>query len=172
MTRINCGIRASELCDQHLLAEYRELPRLFGARLVSKPPAHFTLGKGHVLWCAQYPRTMADRFDALVTELDYRGFRIQYRAAPVEARTSLLRAPPSELTRARPILIERITTRLATAKREPRWTRRDPPDWAHVWPGEPRRAPTQGAYACTPLDIELEQRAELARIEYLNGSSW
>lgn len=56
MTRINAAIKPSQLTDQHLLAELRELPRIFTA--VSKRikinksfkdiPNHFTLGEGHV----------------------------------------------------------------------------------------------------------------------------
>lgn len=117
--------------DRAGLTDYRELPRLWRQRLVSKAPPHFTLGAGHVLWCAQYPGMLADRFAALVAELDYRGFLVQYRTAPERATAaSSPRAPQAELDRARPILIERIRARLATAKRSPRWTRREPPDWA------------------------------------------
>ena len=129
MTRINVGIEPRELSNSHLGAEYRELPRLWRQRLVSKAPPHFTLGAGHVLWCAQYPGMLADRFVALVAELDHRGFSPMYREPPGYAISSA-RAPVSELARARPLLIERIQTRLASGKRAPRWTNREPPSWA------------------------------------------
>lgn len=56
MTRINAGIAPSSLCDQHLLAELRELPRIFGLAKryyekhgnVDELPKMFTLGTGHV----------------------------------------------------------------------------------------------------------------------------
>lgn len=128
MTRINLGIDPDELCDAHLLAEYRELPRLWDARLVSMPPQYFTLGTGHVLWCAQYPRTLADRFSDLFAEMLHRGFAPQYRHAPECARRSVLRAPVSELDRARPILQARILERLPAMRRVV-WTSREVPAW-------------------------------------------
>lgn len=55
MTRINC-VPVQELSGPHLVAEYRELPRVFA--LVRKAalrgsfsqPETYTLGKGHVLF--------------------------------------------------------------------------------------------------------------------------
>lgn len=66
MTRINC-IPVQELCDKHLGAEYRELPRVFKlaqpGRLL---PNTYTLGRGHVLffydkllWCARRGEELA-----------------------------------------------------------------------------------------------------------------
>ena len=54
MTRINVGICEEELCDQHLVAEYRELPRLFGHIPKGPIPGCFTLGRGHVNYCSQF----------------------------------------------------------------------------------------------------------------------
>jgi len=56
MTRINLAIQPKQLTDQHLLAELRELPRIFTAvknRIASGKsfndiPKNFTLGTGHV----------------------------------------------------------------------------------------------------------------------------
>jgi len=128
MTRINLGIEPQELCDSHLLGEYRELPRFWNLRLVSKPPLHFTLNKGHVLWCAQFPRTLAERFADLVAEMQHRGFKPQFLRAPAAARRSTLRAPASELERARPLLQERILAGLPTMRRVV-WTGRAIPVW-------------------------------------------
>ena len=48
MTRINV-VPPAELCNKHLLAEYRELPRVFGlAKPVDDAPSAYVLGKGHV----------------------------------------------------------------------------------------------------------------------------
>lgn len=51
MTRINC-IPVTELTNKHLLAEYRELPRIFKAARLPKSgetfPTHYKLGTGHV----------------------------------------------------------------------------------------------------------------------------
>lgn len=57
MTRINASINPAALCDQHLLAEYRELPRVIAlaknwavTKEPKKLPEKFTLGTGHVLF--------------------------------------------------------------------------------------------------------------------------
>jgi deoxyribonuclease (pyrimidine dimer) len=54
MTRVNC-IPVRELCDKHLLSEYRELPRVFTwlEKVIEKNnrpriPAHYVLGTGHM----------------------------------------------------------------------------------------------------------------------------
>jgi len=123
MTRINVGVAPSELCDQHLVAEYRELPRVFAysERVV---PGPFRLGKGHVLWCSQYPGTMAARYRRLVAEMTHRGFTVNYPEP--QGRGAF--APPDAVLAARPIVIERITSKLRGMA--PRWTHRHPPPWA------------------------------------------
>jgi len=57
MTRINASIQPGALCDQHLMAEYRELPRVIALAknwaITKEPkelPKKFTLGTGHVLF--------------------------------------------------------------------------------------------------------------------------
>lgn len=88
MTRINC-IPPSELTREHLVAEYRELPRVFSlarrAAWAGRPPVsaatppRYTLGKGHVLFF--YPRLMylVHRHQALVAEMDSRGYKARIR---------------------------------------------------------------------------------------------
>ena len=84
MTRINL-IPPADLTDQHLLAEYRELPRalpLAAAALargdLSGPP-RFTLGTGHVRYF--YPRThwLCARHADLTAELLARGVNLTPR---------------------------------------------------------------------------------------------
>ncbi|AGT07788.1 pyrimidine dimer DNA glycosylase/endonuclease V [Paracoccus aminophilus] len=83
MTRINC-IPPEELTGPHLVAEYRELPRIFtlvraaiarGER-PSDPrnPRDYRLGAGHVRFF--YPRLgyLAQRQAALVAEMLRRGY--------------------------------------------------------------------------------------------------
>lgn len=123
MTRINVGIHPDELCDQHLLAEFKELPRAFRPHK-GKPPEHFTLGTGHVTWCSQYPGMLADRFLLLVDEMKRRGFRPKKEQPPLWAINGA-RPDPSEYSRARKLLKERINRRLSEmeAKGErPRWS--------------------------------------------------
>lgn len=89
MTRINC-IPVTELSDKHLVAEYRELPRVFG--LVAKAiqrgerpddprnPTEYTLGKGHVRFFYPRLRYCKKRFTQLVREMRRRGMKPQYGA--------------------------------------------------------------------------------------------
>jgi hypothetical protein len=79
MTRINC-IPPAELHDRHLLAEYRELPRVFAlARPVSDAPQHYALGKGHVKFFYDKLLYLANRQRQIIAECLHRGFNIQYR---------------------------------------------------------------------------------------------
>lgn len=87
MTRINV-VPPSELCDAHLGAEYRELPRVFPlvrraiarGELPTDPrnPARYVLGRGHVRFF--YPRLgwLAARYDEIVAECRRRGRRVTY----------------------------------------------------------------------------------------------
>lgn len=127
MTRVNIGIDPSELCDQHLVAEVHELPRVFAytssPNLVDGP---FRLGTGHMLWCARFPGTLATRYRALVAEMQHRGFAVSHHEPRGDGRA----ATDAELAGARDVLAARLSERLATMKRAPRWTRREPPAWA------------------------------------------
>ena len=83
MTRINC-IPPAELTGPHLVAEYRELPRIFalvraaiarGERPDDKRnPLTYRLGAGHVRFF--YPRLayLLRRQEALIAEMQARGY--------------------------------------------------------------------------------------------------
>lgn len=79
MTRINATIPPAKLCDQHLVAEYREILRTI-ALATKKPvdekklPVKFTLGTGHVLFFYNKLKYIHKRFDSLRAELIRRGF--------------------------------------------------------------------------------------------------
>lgn len=126
MTRINLGIEPAELCDQHLIAELRELPRAFAftssPNLIDGP---FRLGTGHVLWCARWPGTLADRYRALVGEMRWRGFKV----SEPEPRGDGARVDAEALALARAVLVPRLLERIADMKRDPRWTGRRIPAW-------------------------------------------
>lgn len=86
MTRINV-VHPQELTDKHLLAEYRELPRVFG--LIEKWQARgcpdtgvseYTLGRGHVKFFYDKAMWLAIRYDEIVSEMLKRGFNPQYRS--------------------------------------------------------------------------------------------
>ena len=79
MTRINVGVNPEELCDQHLLAEIRELPRVIGTKIKAKPPSEFKLGTGHVAWCAQFQGSLSKRLQELKKEAINRGFKLDVK---------------------------------------------------------------------------------------------
>lgn len=80
MTRINC-IPVEELSRQHLVAEYRELPRVFALaykasqRTKFDQPATYTLGTGHVTFFYTRLGYLAKRHAQLVTEMLRRGYK-------------------------------------------------------------------------------------------------
>ena len=84
MTRINL-VRPSELSDQHLVAEYREifmvgsaLQRSLRSSSWSKTkaslPEKFTLNKGHVYFFYNKGKYLDKRYQQLITEMKRRGF--------------------------------------------------------------------------------------------------
>jgi deoxyribonuclease (pyrimidine dimer) len=87
MTRINV-VPPEELHRAHLVAEYRELPRIFAlvraaqARGVTPQklaaPADYTLGKGHVLFFYNKLRFMVNRQKSLIEEMKRRGYHPQF----------------------------------------------------------------------------------------------
>jgi deoxyribonuclease (pyrimidine dimer) len=86
MTRINL-IPPSELMDQHLMAEYRELTMVPAAlrrslrtrtvtSIMKGIPEKFTLNKGHVTFFYNKLSYLNDRYDLLKEELIARGFNL------------------------------------------------------------------------------------------------
>lgn len=87
MTRINC-VPVYELRPKHLVAEYRELPRVFGliraaqerGEAVDDPrnPDRYVLGKGHVRFFYDKAGYLILRQKELIDELLRRGYRPQF----------------------------------------------------------------------------------------------
>ncbi|MGC6406316.1 pyrimidine dimer DNA glycosylase/endonuclease V [Bisgaard Taxon 45] len=82
MTRINL-IAPTELCDQHLLAEHRELTRIPNAVAKGKfsligQPEDYKLGTGHVRFFFNKLSFLKKRYDLLHHECKARGFNVQY----------------------------------------------------------------------------------------------
>lgn len=78
MTRINC-VPVTELCDKHLVAEYRELPRIAKlARVAQDAPKNYVLGTGHVKFFYDKGAYLGQRFQQLVAEMQRRGFKTNY----------------------------------------------------------------------------------------------
>ena len=82
MTRINL-LEPHELTDQHLMAERRELPRIFGkARPLVHPPSDYRLGVGHVLFFYNKTGFLAKRQQTLIDECLKRGFNLSHLQSP------------------------------------------------------------------------------------------
>ncbi|MDO5103519.1 MAG: pyrimidine dimer DNA glycosylase/endonuclease V [Lautropia sp.] len=82
MTRINL-VPPSELCDQHLLAEHRELTRIpnavaKGRYSLAGQPDDYRLGTGHVRFFFDKLRFLHDRYEALHAECLARGFKVTH----------------------------------------------------------------------------------------------
>ena len=98
MTRINC-IPPAELRDKHLLAEYRELPRVFKLAHAAfhrgdDPmdfPGLYTLGKGHVRFFYDKLGWLKFRHEDLVAEMHRRGWEPKHLRVPAIANN----LPPS-----------------------------------------------------------------------------
>jgi deoxyribonuclease (pyrimidine dimer) len=80
MTRINT-IEPADLLDQHLMAEYRELPRAVkGARKLSHRERleinSFRLGAGHVKWFFPLGGWLVKRHALIKAELQARGYNL------------------------------------------------------------------------------------------------
>jgi len=84
MTRINL-IEPSELTDQHLVAEYREIFMVGGSlkRTLrsksgyqeSKVPKQYTLNSGHVYFFYNKGKYLDKRYQELIKEMKNRGFK-------------------------------------------------------------------------------------------------
>ncbi len=92
MTRINL-IDPSELHDKHLLAEYRELPRVYGLVRAAiargwtpddpRIPIHFMLGTGHVTFFYNKLAWLTERYHRILYEgIKERGWALKHTAAP------------------------------------------------------------------------------------------
>lgn len=84
MTRINC-VPVQELSGPHLVAEYRELPRVFALaqkaaiRGALHQPAAYTLGKGHLLFFYTRLGYLARRHAELIKEMERRGYKPSFK---------------------------------------------------------------------------------------------
>ena len=89
MTRINL-IPVNELSDQHLMAEYRELPRIVNGvlegkfRTDNKIPPHYVLGAGHVKFCTNKLMFLQNRYQKIHSELLHRKFQLNPNFSPTD----------------------------------------------------------------------------------------
>jgi hypothetical protein len=83
MTRINV-VPVQELCNKHLFAEWRELPRIInhinknnGKVNLKNVPPYYILGTGHVRFFYNKLRFLVNRHQKLTEELVNRGYNIK-----------------------------------------------------------------------------------------------
>lgn len=123
MTRINSAIPPANLCDQHLLAEYRELPRIsalawkwYNRKNKTKIPEDFRLGTGHVSFFYDKGEFLNNRFNTIVDVLEGRGFVLQFKTYRPHPEGMNGNHTPS--SHERNLLKERIELRMPS---KPRW---------------------------------------------------
>lgn len=130
MTRINSAIQPKFLTDQHLLAELRELPRIFTAvmnRVASGKnfddiPKSFTLGSGHVKFFYNKCGFLIKRHQQL--RLEYfdrykKDYNFDYPRISTIPNYLLGKYQPTDIEKQ--LLIDRISTRLIESKQTPRY---------------------------------------------------
>lgn len=92
MTRINV-VPVEELTREHLVAEYRELPRIFGCVRAAiergerpddpRNPTKYCLGKGHMRFFYDKLRFLYFRHAELVGEMQRRGYKPVFGEPPL-----------------------------------------------------------------------------------------
>lgn len=130
MTRINSAISPKSLTDQHLLAELRELPRIFTAVLnrvrsnksFNDIPSKFTLGNGHVKFFYDKCKFLDERHKSLRQEYferynkDYNFDYLRISDIPDNLFRDYNPTPEEKK-----LLIERISTRILNSNQIPRY---------------------------------------------------
>jgi hypothetical protein len=129
MTRINAGIRVSELSNSMLFSEYREAKRIpnsikSGKAVVKNLPKEFKLDTNHVKFFYDKILYLKKRSDELYKECLRRGINAQdysdcYKDIPIEFYNDW-----QETTKARELLKERINLRLTESKQVHRYYNR------------------------------------------------
>lgn len=96
MTRINV-VPVQELTGPHLVAEYREMPRIIknlekSLNRKSKPfcmseiPSEYKLGSGHVKFFFNKMKFLENRYSELVMEMISRGYKPTYTDSSIFAK--------------------------------------------------------------------------------------
>jgi len=136
MTRINSAILPRNLTDQHLIAELRELPRIFTA--VNKRldndlefddiPKNFCLGIGHTKFFYDKLAFLSERHARLRFEYNFRfkkkwQFKPDYSMLHKWTSNCLFNDYPPTAEE-KDLLIERISTRINSSNQIPRYYRK------------------------------------------------
>ena len=121
MTRINC-ISVKELSDQHLLAEFRELPRVRHADPINKIiPSSYRMGKGHVTFFYNKGTWLENRHADLQEEINCRGLKMDIPILKLQWSKEFMNDWTPSL-RDKMINKGRLSERFSKAKIKYRWT--------------------------------------------------
>ena len=117
MTRINVGIRAKELCREHLLAEHREIKRTpnkvsKGKFVLKNIPDEFCLGTGHEKFFYNKLSYLKNRYEELYKECCIRGYKVEYYGKAWDNVPNSLLGSYTATKKDRALLVERINERL------------------------------------------------------------
>ena len=136
MTRINVGIKPENLTDQHLVAELRELPRIFTAvrkriaegKSFDDIPDTFRLGSGHVKFFYDKIEYLIWRHDLLRQEYLKRFKKEWSYIVEIKDKEELFALNRLNLAQGyrytqkdRQLLIDRISERIIGSNQKPRY---------------------------------------------------
>ena len=123
MTRINVGIKPSELIRQHLLAEHREIKRIpnvikSGRYNMTGQPSKFKLGTGHVKFFYDKIGYLKRRYIELYEECVKRKYNVTDYTEAFDGIDKSLMNDYTETPQDREILQTRINERLHKMSRK------------------------------------------------------
>lgn len=126
MTRINV-IPVCELSDQHLIAEYRELPRVLKQTInVKDTPKEYCLGKGHVKWAKCHELFLVKRQMDIIREMRFRNFHVSYGQLFDLSRFDGDYMPTIDAIK---VNRDRIKEKIGKKPDWYKWTKRNKPEW-------------------------------------------
>lgn len=126
MTRINV-IPVCELSDQHLIAEYRELPRVLKQTInVKDAPKEYHLGKGHVKWAKCHELFLVKRQMDIIREMRFRNFHVSYGQLFDLSRFDGDYIPTIDAIK---VNRDRIKEKIGKKPNWYKWTKRNKPEW-------------------------------------------
>lgn len=125
MTRINV-IPVSELSDQHLIAEYHELPRVLKQNInIADAPEKYCLGRGHMKWAKLHDVFVMFRYWRILDEMKHRGFKTTDYGTELCSYNDDYVAQPADIELNR----QRIREKYQMKPNWYRWTKRTKPEW-------------------------------------------
>ena len=129
MTRINV-IPVCELSDQHLIAEYHELPRVLKQDInIADAPERYVLGKGHVKWGRKHAKFCWKRFVDLIIEMEHRGFKTNFDTTDLLDMSADYAEDYNQTPEDLELNRQRIREKYNMKPDWYRWTNRTKPQW-------------------------------------------